>query len=197
MIKCDHDCHDGGLAGAYGPTSLAEWVALRSDLLTGLLELPHRAPHKDVFRRARSALKPDEFQMCFANWLNSKSAQVNNSTAQTRHVFTGDGKALRWNADPAKGLAPLHSVAVWASDYGITLADVAINVKSNEITAIPEVLKRLNEVGTIVTIDALGTQIAIAKQIVGGSRDFVMALIREPGNFPSKYDRLCESTVRK
>lgn len=164
------------LAGASGPTSIAEWAALRLDLLTKLLPLPNGAPKKDVFRRVLSALKPDVFQICFANWLNAMYAHVEEANGQPRPIFAVDGKTLRRSHDRANGLGPLHSVTVWASNHGITLAQVATDVKSNEITAIPEVLKLVNLGGAIVTIDAMGTQTAIAKQIIDGGGDFVLAL---------------------
>lgn len=164
------------LAGASGPTSIAEWAALRLDLLTRLLPLPNGAPKKDVFRRVLSALKPAVFQMCFANWLDAMYVRAEEATGQTRPIFAVDGKTLRRSHDHSKGLGPLHSVTVWASDFGITLAQVATDVKSNEITAIPEVLKLVNLAGAIITIDAMGTQTEIAKQIIDGEGDFVLAL---------------------
>lgn len=164
------------LAGASGPTSIAEWAALRLDLLTRLLPLPNGVPRKDVFRRVLSALQPEVFQICFANWLNTMYARVEESTGQTRPVLAVDGKTLRRSHDHGKGLGPLHSVTVWASDFGITLAQVATTEKSNEITAIPEVLKLVNLAGAIITIDAMGTQTEIARQIVAGDADYVLAL---------------------
>jgi len=166
----------GILAGASGPTSIAEWAALRPDLLTKLLSLPNGIPRKDVFRRVLSALKPDVFQTCFANWLNSMYSRVEEVTDQTRPIFAVDGKTLRRSHDQSRGLGPLHSVTVWASDFGITLAQVATEEKSNEITAIPQVLKLVNLAGAIITIDAMGTQTEIAQQIVDGGADYVLAL---------------------
>lgn len=118
--------------------------------------------------------------MCSANWLNSRYAQVNDPTDHPP-VFTVDGKTLRRSQDHANGQGSLHSATVRASDYRITLAQVATEVKSIEITAVPEVLKLVNVAGAIVTIDALGTQTAIAKQIVDCNGDFVMTLKRNQG----------------
>ena len=82
-----------------------------------------------------------------------------------------DGKTLRRSHDRARGLGALHSVSVYAAQLGITLAQVATMEKSNEITAIPEVLKQVNLAGAIVTIDAMGTQTEIAEQVVDGKGD--------------------------
>lgn len=166
----------GILAGASGPTSIADWAKVKESLLCGLMPLPYGVPRKDVFRRVLSALKPEVFQNCFANWLNALYARVEEATGQTRPILAVDGKTLRRSHDRKNGLGPLHSVSVWASDFGITLAQVATEEKSNEITAIPEVLKYVNLGGAIVTIDAMGTQRDIAKQIVDGGGDYVLAL---------------------
>ena len=172
----------GILAGASGPTSIAEWAALRSEFLIELLPLPNGVPRKDVFRRVLSALQPEVFQRCFANWLNSMYARAEEVTDQPRPIFAVDGKTLRRSHDQSRGLGPLHSVSVWASDYGITLAQVATAQKSNEITAIPEVLKLVNLAGAIITIDAMGTQVEIAQQVVQGGADYVLALKGNQGN---------------
>jgi predicted transposase YbfD/YdcC len=91
-------------------------------------------------------------------------------------VLAIDGKTLRRSHNHNKGLGALHSVSVWASDFGLSLGQVACAEKSNEITAIPELLRLVDIKGTIITIDAMGTQKAIAAQIVDGGADFVLAL---------------------
>jgi predicted transposase YbfD/YdcC len=164
------------LAGSGGPTAIAKWAAIKEDLLLKVLPLPNGVPGKDVFRRVLSTLKPEAFQMCFANWLSSLRTQAAAALEQKPPVFNIDGKTLRRSHDRAKGLGALHSVSVWASDYGLTLAQVACAEKSNEITAIPEVLRLVDLEGAIITIDAMGTQTAIAAQIVDGKADFVLAL---------------------
>ena len=91
-------------------------------------------------------------------------------------ILSVDGKTLRRSHDRGKGLGALHSVSVWASDFGLTLAQVACDQKSNEITAIPEVSKLVTLTGAIITIDAMGTQTEIAEQIVDGGGDYLLAL---------------------
>lgn len=164
------------LAGADGPTAIAKWAHCKSEFLLKHLDLPHGIPRKDVFRRVLSALNPAAFQACFANWLQSLQARAGQATEIDKPVLAVDGKTLRRSHDRRNGLGALHSVSVWASDFGLTLAQVACEQKSNEITAIPEVLKLVSMKGAIITIDAMGTQTEIAQQIVDGEGDYLLAL---------------------
>jgi len=164
------------LAGASGPTGIAKWALLKRDLLNRLLPLPNGVPRKDVFRRVLATLQPGAFQACFVNWLQSLQDAAAEATGIDQPVYAVDGKTLRRSHDRRKGLGALHSVSVWASDFGLSLGQVATDEKSNEITAIPELLKLIDIRGAIITIDALGTQTAIAKDIVDGGADYVLAL---------------------
>jgi predicted transposase YbfD/YdcC len=164
------------LAGAGGPTAIARWAALKEDLLSQVLDLPNGVPRKDVFRRVLMALKPAAFQACFASWLPSLRVEAAAETGVDRPVLPVDGKTLRRSHDRQNGLGALHLVSAWASEYGLSLGQVACDEKSNEITAIPELLKLVDIQGAIVTIDAMGTQKAIAEQIVEGKADSVLAL---------------------
>jgi predicted transposase YbfD/YdcC len=164
------------LAGAGGPTAIARWAALKAEFLVGVLHLPHGVPRKDVFRRVLMCLQPAAFQACFVNWLQSLRAKATAASGVEQPVLAIDGKTLRRSHDHAKGLGALHSVSVWASDYGLSLGQVACAEKSNEITAIPELLRLVDIEGAIITIDAMGTQKAIAAQIIDGKADFVLAL---------------------
>src|SRR6202162_5860182 len=164
------------LAGANGPTAIARWAHLKRDFLLPLLDLPNGIPCKDVFRRVLSALHPGAFQACFASWLQSLRAQGAEATGIKQPILAVDGKSLRRTHDRSNGLGALHSVSVWASEFGLSLGQVACAEKSNEITAIPEVLRLVDLNGAIITIDAMGTQTAIAEQIVDGGADYVLAL---------------------
>ncbi len=93
-----------------------------------------------------------------------------------RPILSVDGKAARRSHDRRKGLGALHSVSIWASEFGLSLGQVACAEKSNEITAIPELLRLVDIKGAIITIDAIGTQKAIAAEIVEGEADYVLAL---------------------
>jgi len=173
------------MAGASGPTSIAEWAVLKEELLLKLLLLPNGIPRKDVFRRVLMVLNPTTFQACFLTWLQSLRGKAATATGITQPVMAIDGKTLRRSHDRAHGLGALHSVTLWASEFGLTLAQVAIEEKSNEITAIPELLKLVDIKGAIITIDAMGTQTAIARQIIDGEADYVLAL---KGNQGSLYE---------
>jgi predicted transposase YbfD/YdcC len=164
------------LAGAGGPTAIAKWAALKTDFLVNVLDLPNGVPGKDVFRRVLAALNPGAFQVCFANWLRSLREVAAAATGVDQPVLAVDGKTARRSHDRKNGLGPLHCVSVWASEYGLALGQVACAEKSNEITAIPELLRLVDIRGAIITIDAMGTQKAIADQIVQGGADYVLAL---------------------
>jgi predicted transposase YbfD/YdcC len=164
------------LGGAGGPTAIAKWAALKEEFLLKLLPLPNGIPRKDVFRRVLVLLRPEAFQACFVNWLQSLRAKAIEATGVEQPVFAVDGKTARRSHDRKKGLGALHSVTVWASDLGLSLGQVACEEKSNEITAIPELLRLVDIKGTIITIDAMGTQKAIAEQIIDSGADYVLAL---------------------
>ncbi|MBV8265941.1 MAG: ISAs1 family transposase [Planctomycetaceae bacterium] len=164
------------LAGAGGPTAIARWAMLKREFLSQVLDLPNGIPGKDVFRRVLMALKPSAFQARFADWLQALRAEAAVGTGVDRPVLPVDGKTLRRSHDRRKGLGALHLVSAWASESGLSLGQVAGAEKSNEITAIPELLRLVDIKGAIITIDAMGTQKAIAEQIVEGGADYVLAL---------------------
>jgi predicted transposase YbfD/YdcC len=179
------------LAGANGPTAIAKWAKLKKEFLVQALPLPHGVPCKDVFRLVLSLLKPETFQRCFAAWLSSLRDNAEEKAAEegnpiNKPIYAIDGKTSRRSHDRAKGLGALHTVSVWASDFGLSMGQVACAEKSNEITAIPELLRLVDINGTIITIDAMGTQKAIAAQIVDGGADFVLALKGNQGTLHQK-----------
>jgi predicted transposase YbfD/YdcC len=164
------------LAGAGGPTAIAKWAKFKAEFLVQVLDLPNGIPGKDVFRRVLSLLQPDSFQRCFVSWLQSLRDQAAAATGVDQPILSVDGKTARRSHDRQAGLGALHSVTVWASEFGLSLGQVACAEKSNEITAIPELLRLVDIKGTIITIDAMGTQKAIAAQIVDSGADYVLAL---------------------
>jgi predicted transposase YbfD/YdcC len=164
------------LAGANGPTAIAKWAEMKHEFLLKSLNLPNGIPRKDVFRRVLMLLKPGAFQACFVNWLQSLRARAAVATGVNQPVLPVDGKTARRSHDRRKGLGALHSVSIWASEFGLSLGQVACAEKSNEITAIPELLRLVNIQGAIITIDAMGTQKAIAAQIIESEADYVLAL---------------------
>ncbi len=177
------------LAGANGPTAIARWANLKEEMLLKVLDLPNRIPQKDVFRRVLLTLKPDAFQACFTMWLTALRAAAAEATGVERPTLAVDGKTARRSHDRRRNLGPLHSVTVWASEFGLTLAQVATEEKSNEITAIPTLLSLVDIEGAIITIDAMGTQTAIAEKIIEGKGDYVLAL---KGNQGTLHDAVID-----
>jgi predicted transposase YbfD/YdcC len=169
------------LAGASGPTAIAKWATIKAEFLVKVLELPNGIPRKDVFRRVLMSLQPGAFQSCFVNWLQWLRAEAADATGIDQPVLAVDGKTLRRSHDRRQALGALHSVSIWASEFGLSLGQVACEEKSNEITAIPELLRLVDIKGAIITIDAMGTQKAIAEQIVGSGADYVLALKANQG----------------
>ena len=123
----------GILAGSSGPTAIAAWAELTKARLLGVLDLPNGIPRKDVFRRVLSTLKPAAFQTCFVSWLQTLRARAAAASGITQPIFAIDGKTLRRSHDRANGLGALHSVSLWAAEFGLTLGQVATDEKSNAL----------------------------------------------------------------
>lgn len=162
----------GVIVGCDGPTSINDWAKAKEHWLKQFLELPNGIPSRDCIRRVLTALKPEAFQECFELWIASLLIE---RTGGTR-VVAIDGKTMRRSHDRKNGRGPLHLVSAWAADNGLSLGQVATEEKSNEITAIPELIDRIDVKGAIVTIDAMGCQKDIAKKIVGAKGDYVLAV---------------------
>ena len=164
------------LAGAAGPTAIARWAKYKEELLRGLLDLPHGIPGKDVFRRVLMSLKPAAFEAGFNAWIARLRDEAVATTGVDRPIVAIDGKSARRSHGAAHDLGALHVVTAWAGEYGLALGQELCGEKSNEITAIPELLQKIDVRGGIVTIDAMGTQKAIAEQVIRGKADYVLAL---------------------
>ena len=169
-----------------------DWVEVetfgqaRVEWLRTFLELPGGIPSHDTFGRVFARLDPEEFRRCFVTWVRAVVGEPG------QQVVAVDGKTLRRSHDRRAGKAALHLVSAWASTSGVVLGQVATDAKSNEITAIPVLLKLLALEGAIVTIDAMGCQTAIATQIVEQRADYVLALKK---NHEKLYDRVVETFV--
>src|SRR3954468_19183954 len=164
------------LAGAALPTAIARWDKVKGDLLPGLLDLPHGIPGKDGFRRVLMMLKPEAFEAAFNAWIARLRDEATAETGVERPIISLDGKTARRSHDAKEGLGPLHVITAWAGEYGLALGQEVCAEKSNEITAIPELLRKIDVRGGVVTIDAMGAQKAIAEQIIHGKADYVLAL---------------------
>lgn len=166
------------VCGCDGPTAIHRWATCQKDWLALHLELPKGIPSRDCIRRILIALQPEAFQRCFQDWVADalpKNPDAPSATPSKRLVAI-DGKTCRSSHDEAKYLGPLHLVSAWASEEGLALGQVATEDKSNEITAIPVLLKQISLANTIVTIDAMGCQKAIVEQIVEGGGEAVIAV---------------------
>ena len=151
----------GMVCGCDGPTAIHRWASQpRSTGCKQFLALPNGIPSRDCIRRLLMALKPEAFQKCFQDWIADAVQADDGGPAR---LIAIDGKTCRRSHDAAKGLGPLHIVSAWASEEGIALGQVATDEKSNEITAIPQLLKQIELTDTLITIDAMGCQKEIAR----------------------------------
>jgi predicted transposase YbfD/YdcC len=146
--------------------------------------LPKGLPSRDCLRRVLSLLKPETFGRCFNAWIAESL-----STNDEGRLIAIDGKTLRRSHNRRNALGPLHLVSAWASEQGVSLGQLATDAKSNEITAIPELLEQIDVKQAVVTIDAMGCQKAIAHKIVEGKGDYVLAV---KGNQKKLYAAIAE-----
>jgi len=163
----------GVLCGGDGPTAIHRWAKHRAPWLARHLALPNGIPSRDCIRRLLVALKPEAFQRCFQAWINDA---IRTDADDPARLVAIDGKTCRRSHDRAKDLGALHIVSAWATEDGIALGQVATDAKSNEITAIPQLLEQIELAGTLITIDAMGCQKEIVAQVVTGGGDCVIAV---------------------
>jgi predicted transposase YbfD/YdcC len=161
------------IAGADGPQAIGTWAENNQAWLKKYLQLPNGIPSHDTLGRLLAALKPAAFQKCFQAWIASVAPLDDESDLNQIAI---DGKVLRRSHDRRNGLGPLWLVSAWAVDRSISLGQLATDEKSNEITAIPELLDDIEIKGAVVTIDAAGCQREIAKKIIDGKGHYVLAL---------------------
>jgi predicted transposase YbfD/YdcC len=164
------------LCGANNFPQIEAFGKRRRDWLGTFLALANGIPSHDTVERVFQRLCPDAFQRCFLAWLRQLHTQVGGEH------FAIDGKTLRRSGSPANGLGPLHLVSVWATQANLLLGQVAVDEKSNEITAIPKLLELLDLHGALVTIDAMGCQKKIAGQITEAGGDYVLTVKENQGH---------------
>lgn len=165
----------GVICGAEGWVEIEEFGKAKEAWFTELLDLPNGIPSHDTFGRVFACIDPKQFEASFFQWVQGISKTV-------KGVIAIDGKTLRRSHDHAAGKKALHLVSAWAVENRLVLAQVATEEKSNEITAIPVLLRQLALTGCIVTIDAMGTQTKIADQILEQDGDYALALKDNQGN---------------
>lgn len=158
------------ICGADSWVEIEEFGNAKIDWFRTLLELPNDIPSHDTFGRVFALLDPDQFRCCFVSWIQAISHITDGE------VVALDGKTLRRSHDSTLGKAAIHMVSAWASSNRLVLGQLKVDEKSNEITAIPELLRLLALKGCIVTIDAMGCQTEIAQTIIDQGGDYVLAL---------------------
>jgi predicted transposase YbfD/YdcC len=144
----------------YGKENLA--------FLKQILELKNGIPSHDTINRVFAALNPRAFERLFMEWANNLK-----DSGILKTVIAIDGKTVRGSKDSFHGTSPIHCVHAWSVENNICLGQRKTEAKSNEITAIPELLDLLDVAGSIITIDAMGTQTAIAEKITDKGADYI------------------------
>jgi predicted transposase YbfD/YdcC len=163
---------------------IALFARKRRKWLQSFLELPNGVPSHDTFERVFARLNPEEFQGCFRQWMHALAERLG-----VKQIAI-DGKTLRGSGRASGGLGPLHLVSAWATENHLTLGQVAVADKSNEIPAIPKLLELK---GALVTIDAIGCQKEIARRIVSGGGDYVLTV---KDNQPHLFEDVQEAFLK-
>ncbi len=167
------------IAGADGPKAIGVWARSHADWLRQHLALANGIPSHDTIGRVFAALKPSAFQACFQQWIACLRRGGGPDAVEELsmpEVIAFDGKALRRSHDRKKSLGPLFLVSAWSVQRGISLGQLATAEKSNEITALPELIDNIDVRGAIITIDAAGCQKNIAAKIIDREGDYVLSL---------------------
>lgn len=166
------------LSGGEDCTDMAEFARAKLEFLRGFLNLEHGAPSHDTFSMLFQLLDPEQFRACFQSFMDRFAEACAGAVAI-------DGKVLRRSLDKASGESALHMVSAWGCEQRLVLGQIATDAKSNEIIAVPELLKMLSLAGTTVTVDALNCQRDIAQQIIDQGADYALVL---KGNQGALYD---------
>ena len=171
------------IAGADDFVAIADWARQKQEWLGQFLDLSGGLPSHDRFNAIFRALKPEQLNRCLVAWISELHEVA------VGQVVPIDGKTLRQSFDKATGKSALHLVSAWATANKISLGQVAVAEKSNEITAIPKLLDLLELDGAVVTIDAMGCQTEIAEKIVEKKADYVLAV---KGNQPTLHEGIVD-----
>src|SRR5438128_1639487 len=174
------------ICGADGWEEFELFGQAKQEWFKSFLELPHGIPSDDTFRRVFCRINPRQFQHCFLEWVRSVYQLTQGQ------VVAIDGKQARRSYDRGAGKTVINMVSAWASQNGMVLGQVKVDAKSNEITAIPELLSLLEIAGCIVTIDAIGCQTEIAARIMDKEADYVLALKANQGTLSEDVVRYFE-----
>jgi len=157
------------ICGAETWKQMIEFASSKEEFLRKFLELPNGIPSEDTINRVFSSIDSSQFETCFIDWVNSISNLLKGQ------VIAIDGKTIRGAKSKGKK-SPVHMVSAWANQNNLVLGQIRVNEKSNEITAIPELIDKLFIEGNIITIDAMGTQTDIADKIIENKADYILAV---------------------
>ncbi|MFP5275430.1 ISAs1 family transposase [Coleofasciculus sp.] len=169
------------IAGAQGWEDIENYGISKQQWLEEFLALPNGIPSDDTFRRVFEFINPEELNRCFLKWVETLMTKMGGE------VIPIDGKTIRGSYDRNQRKSALHMISAWASEQNLVLAQMKVEDKSNEITAIPALLELLDITGAIITIDAMGTQTEIAQKIIEKKADYVLAL---KANHPTLYHQV-------
>ncbi len=178
------------LCGADDFVAVATFARMRHEWLKQFFELPTGIPSHDTFSRVLGLIDPKQFSASLVNWTAALQ------TALQGQIISIDGKTARGSVSKKKGLRALHLVSAWATEAGLTLGQVAVDEKSNEITAIPELLNLLSLKGAIITIDAMGMQKAIVETIREKEAHFLIGLKDNQPTLAADMGQLLEEGCR-
>ncbi len=195
--RCTHTLHtilfiavSSTIAGADGPEDMAKFAKRKAQWLKRFVDFQESTPSHDTMGRVLGVIQPKQFQDAFLGWISSLASLRD---SEGNPIFMPiDGKTMRGSYTKADKSDMLHIVSAWASAQGITLGQIAVDSKSNEITAIPQLLEMLELHGAIVSIDAMGCQRDIAAKIVRGGGDYVLQV---KGNQSSLQEAIEESFI--
>lgn len=162
------------ICGADNWVAIETFAKAKSDWLKNFVNFSDGPPSHDTLSRVFGLIDANEFSKCLVEWLKTISSDG--------RLLNIDGKTIKGSRSQANGIKALHVVSAWLSEAGISIGQIACNEKSNEITAIPDLLELIDINGKIVTIDAMGCQKAIAQQIIEKQGDFVLGLKGNQGN---------------
>jgi hypothetical protein len=171
------------IAGAQGWEDMENYGISKKQWLEKFLALPHGIPSDDTFRRVFEFINPEELNRCFLQWVETLVTKMGGE------IIPIDGKTIRGSYDRNQGKSALHIISAWSTEQRLVLGQMKVEDKSNEITAIPALLELLDITGSIITIDAMGTQTEIAKKIIEKKGDYVLAL---KANHPTLYNQVQE-----
>jgi predicted transposase YbfD/YdcC len=174
----------GVLSGANSFAAIHEFGRDRRTWLSRFLDLANGIPCEDTFRRVLARLDPGAFEKCLLSWMQAVQEITEN------RLIAIDGKTLRGSYHKRDGKAAIHMVSAWATENKLSLGQVVVDEKSNEIPAIPELLRLLDIEGALVTIDAMGCQKEIAAELREGGGDSVLAVKL---NQPTLYEPVTEA----